>query len=68
MLCPWSCAPSLAIDFLTEIGFRGGLLLVVIFVKAMGDSESKSNESIMRAICDKLAGGVAELQNEFRSD
>lgn len=56
MLCP-----SLDIDFLAPIGCLGGLLLVVIFVKAMGDNESKSNESIMRAICDKLAGGVPEL-------
>lgn len=38
--------------------------MVVILVKAMGDSESKSNESIIRAICDKLVGGVAELQNK----
>lgn len=46
---------------LPQLLLRGGRLVVVILVKAYGDSESRIKESIIRAICDKLAGGVAEL-------
>jgi len=47
-----------------KLAFREGRLVAVIFVKPNGDSESRIRESIIRAMCDRLVGGVEELEKE----
>jgi len=53
------CPPS---EPFFKLAFREGLLVVVILVYPNGDSESRIRESIIRAMCERLVGGVDELE------